>query len=299
MSDSLLRAQVPSELDTIKGWFNPSDRRMFAWLLQRQLDSGVRGNVVELGSYLGKSAVFIGDFVHPDETFTVLDLFESEAGDADNKTEWSGSYSTLTEDAFKKNWLSFHPQLPVVVKATSDHIVEHVEPGSVRFMHIDASHLYEHVAVDVESAKLLLQPDGIVAFDDYRSEHCPGVAAAAWEAVNDKGLHLLCVTESKLYGTWGDPKPWIDAMQQWLEADPDAYLDWHRIHGERSIRCKIKLPSTPAPAATSTKAASTAAASPAGAAPAARSGRSRSRRLAKDWLPPAVHRAVSKRLNPR
>lgn len=295
----LLSAQSLADLDTIKGWFHHSDRYLFEWLLQHQVDEGTRGNLVELGSYMGKSAVFVGDFLQPGETFTVLDLFESEAADEDNAGEHRGSYATLTEQAFKENYLRFHTELPVVVKATSDHIVEHVEPGSVRFMHIDASHLYEHVAGDADAARLLLQPDGVVVFDDFRAEHCPGVAAAAWEAVTNKQLHLLAVTESKLYGTWGDPEPLLAAMAQWLTANPDAWFEWQRIHGQKMIRAKITAPKPPAPVAAPPTVTPPEPVTPKAPAPTpVRPGRSKPRQLAKDWLPPAVHRAVSKRLNP-
>ena len=42
---------------------------------------------------------------------------------------------------------------------------EKVAPQSVRFLHVDASHLYEHVANDVDAAQDMLQPDGLVVFD--------------------------------------------------------------------------------------------------------------------------------------
>ena len=79
-------------------------------------------------------------------------------------------------------------------------------------MHVDASRLYEHVAGDVEAARILLGANGIVVFDDYRSVHTPGVAAVVWEAVLNKGLNPICVSESKLYGTWSEAGPVQDEL---------------------------------------------------------------------------------------
>ena len=47
--------------------------------------------------------------------------------------------------------------------------------------------------------------DGVVAFDDYRTAHAPGVAAASWGAVLNQGLRPFAVTARTMYGTWGDP----------------------------------------------------------------------------------------------
>lgn len=286
----LLDPTLTRDLDTIPGWFNPSDRRLFDWILTRQSNADFRGNLVELGAYLGKSAVLIGRYVQPGEIFTVLDMFESEASDAENAGEVARSYASLTEQAFRENYLRFHEELPVVVRATSDHIGEHVEPGSARFFHIDASHNYIHVAGDADSAKRLLAPEGIVVFDDFRAEHTPGVAAAAWEAVTNKGLNLIAVSESKLYGTWGDPQPWRAALADWLTSDPQGWCEWHTIHGQPIVRCKVKMPPEPEPEPVVEPEPEP--------QPTPRPGRSLPRQLAKDWLPPAVHRAVSHRLNP-
>lgn len=308
---ALLSAQVQDELDTIKGWFFPSDRRIFSWLLARQTELGVHGNLVELGSYLGKSAVLIGDYVQPGETFTVLDLFEGQTDDADNAAEQAGSYATLTEQRFVENYLRFHPQLPTVVRDVSSVIVDRVPAGSCRFVHVDASHLYDHVSVDVDSARTLLAEQGIVAFDDYRSEHCPGVAAAVWEGVLDKGLQVIGVSENKLYATWGDPEPWRTALLEWLTDDPNAWGQRLAVYHQSIVRAKAWFPKPPPAPAVAAEQATTPApaalapaygalAEPAAAKPADDVRReSRARHLAKDLLPPVVSRHVARRLRAR
>jgi hypothetical protein len=289
----LLSATDNQELDTIKGWFYASDRRMFAWLLARQDELGETGNLIELGCYLGKSAVLIGGHVRPDETFTVLDLFESDAPDEENAGEMQRSYSTLTQAAFESNYLRFHPELPTVVKAPSSAIVEHVPDASCRFIHVDASHLYEHVAIDIDSARKLLKPDGVVVFDDYRGEHTPGVACAVWEAVLSKGMQPICVTESKLYATWGDAAPLRAAIEAWLTEDPLGFVETHHIAGHPMLRTKIRLTPAPAKPAAPSGPAVQKAASPKPHPRAAQPPRTGIRKVAKDWLPPAVHKRIS------
>lgn len=144
---------------------------------------------------------------------------------------------TLTRTAFERNYLAFHSELPVIVQAPTSVLGDgRIATGSCRFVHIDASHLYEHVAVDIRTAKAALGPDGIVVLDDFRSPHTPGVAAATWEAVFQQDLRPICVTPEKLYGTWGDPEPTQQALVE-LDGDAeDCHLDIDMVAGRRLIR---------------------------------------------------------------
>ncbi|MFE2104509.1 class I SAM-dependent methyltransferase [Kitasatospora sp. NPDC059463] len=199
----------PAVLDDVPGWFWDQDRHLFDWFLGRQEKAGFTGDLLEMGAYLGRSAIVIGAHLQAAETFTVCDLFDSAAPDDENAAEMDNSYRrTLTRTAFETNYLSFHDRLPEIIQATTSTLAGgRIPPGAFRFIHIDASHLYEHVAGDLQVARTALAPEGVVVLDDYRSEHTPGVAAATWEAVFNHGLRPVVLTESKFYGTWGDPGP--------------------------------------------------------------------------------------------
>jgi predicted O-methyltransferase YrrM len=234
---------LAAALDRIPGWFWPTDQRLFDWFLSREIP----GDLLELGTYLGKSAVLIGGRMRPGETFTVCDLFESEAPEAANNAETRGSYSTLTRQRFEENYLSAHDTLPRIVHAPTSVILGHVEPDSCRFVHVDASHLYAHVKEDVLAARAVLREGGIVAFDDYRSEHTPGVSLAVWEAVANLGLSPVCVSTQKLYATWSDPVPVQRDLLEWLRSAPDL---WHTtdVLGEREL-VRVNRRKKPEPAA--------------------------------------------------
>lgn len=212
-----------TDLDDVKGWFGAVDQAMFRFFLDYQDSVGTTGDLVELGVYLGKSSILIGDYLRSGETFTVVDTFGTEPGeDLLNAQENARSYPTLSRTAFEENYQKFHQKLPEVYTALSSSVTQHVPPDSVRFMHIDASHLYEHVATDTKAAQSLLCPDGIVVYDDYRAAHTPGVAAALWEAVANEGLKPIVLTPNKAYGTWGDPEPYLAALPAFLEDHPNA-----------------------------------------------------------------------------
>jgi hypothetical protein len=229
---------APTSLDEVKGWFFPADQVLFDWFLTRQNELTEPGDLLEIGAYMGKSAIFMGSYLRNGETFTVCDLFDSPAQDDANSAEMRYSYPTLTRRSFESNYLSFHDGLPQVIQGLSSLVRDRVQAASCRFTHIDGSHLYEHVRGDIENARTVLRPHGIVALDDYRSEHCPGVAAAVWEAVAAGGLNPVCVTGTKLYGTWGDPAPVREQLLEFLAGRDDLWHGVEAVAGDQLVRVK-------------------------------------------------------------
>lgn len=314
----------PDQLDDIPGWFFANDRLLFDWFLgHHQRD--VHGDLLELGVYLGKSAIMLGRHLHPDEILTVCDLFDSDAADDANSAEMAGSYrSKLTRDRFEENYLAFHERLPEIIQAPTSVLADgRVREGSCRFVHVDASHLYEHVAGDIQVARKALMPDGVVVLDDYRSEHTPGVAAAVWEAVLRHGLRPICISSQKFYGTWGDPEParaglsgaiakWPGRraggqtlvgesfVQLWGKGEPPAFPPsrFHaELEAERAAAAKERKREEHAARAARDEEALAAAEAEerqtrAAREAAARQPSARLKRVAVDLLPPVVTRAV-------
>ncbi|MGW6024833.1 class I SAM-dependent methyltransferase [Streptomyces sp. NPDC055099] len=239
------RLPRPRQLSDVKGWFHPVDQVLFDWILSRQRDHEQRGDLLELGAYLGKSAIFMGAYLRADETFTVCDLFDSPAPDEANSAEMGRSYATLTRRAFEANYGAFHDGLPRIVQEPSSGITAHVAADSCRFVHIDASHLYEHVHADIAAAEKVLGPDGIVVLDDFRAEHCPGVAAATWGAVASSGLKPLCITATKFYGTWGSYDAIHADLAAFLKGRDDMWHGAEEVAGFPMIRISGKKARSP------------------------------------------------------
>ncbi|MFE9767107.1 class I SAM-dependent methyltransferase [Streptomyces sp. NPDC005808] len=236
----------PHRLDDVPGWFPVLDQLLFDWFLDRQESAGLRGDLLEVGVYMGKSAIFLGRHRQEGERYTVCDLFEADAPDNANQAESTKSYSALTRRVFEENYLSFHDELPRVLQGPSSLVPAEVQPRSCRFVHIDASHLYEHVYGDIQAARDALLPGGIVVLDDFRSEHTPGVAVAAWEAVLNRGLHPVCLSAQKLYGTWDDPESVQEELLAMAREREDCHLSVQEAAGHRIIRLKSKGMRAPA-----------------------------------------------------
>ncbi|MFI0820665.1 class I SAM-dependent methyltransferase [Streptomyces sp. NPDC021098] len=292
-------AQRPRSLNDVKGWFPSLDQVLFDFFLRRQERLGERGDLLEMGAYMGKSAIFTAAYLRAGETYTVCDLFDAEdAPDENNAAEARKSYSTLTRTAFEQNYLAFHDELPQILQGTTSIVPSLVDDDTCRFVHVDASHLYEHVEGDIGAARDVLLPGGIVVLDDFRSEHTPGVAAAAWEAVFNRGLRPICLTTQKLYGMWGDPEP----IQEEMLADEGwrrgMHLSRQEIAGSRVLRFSGKPKNPAAPRSRYADDAPAPKASQTPATPSSTSAPRRPsqvRRLAADVLPPVVTRAIRKR----
>jgi Methyltransferase domain len=242
----MLDFRAVSSLDDIPGWFNWTDQQLFRFLLGPGAPAE-SGDIVELGVYLGKSAVLLGEYLRPDERLVVCDLFNSRS-DAVNDEVNARRYPRLSREAFEHNYRSLRGSLPEIVQAPSSVITQHLHPHTVRFLHVDASHLYDHVMVDVESAVTLLTRTGIVAFDDWRNFNWPGVAAAVWGAVRDGRLFPVCLTQKKLYAVVADPDHAREVLVAWLT--DFGRLEWEAqdIAGLPVVRI---LPPRPATAARS------------------------------------------------
>ncbi|WP_405647706.1 class I SAM-dependent methyltransferase [Streptomyces sp. NBC_00019] len=284
----------PGELGDVPGWFPPLDQVLFTWFLDRQRTRGLTGDLLELGAYMGKSAILLGRHLEEGERFTVCDLFGGDAPDGANKAETAKSYASLTRQAFERNYLSFHDTLPRVIEAPSSVISSEVAAGSCRFVHIDASHLYEHVRDDIGAAREILLPEGVVVLDDFRSEHTPGVSVAAWEAVLNRGLRPICLSTQKLYGTWGDPSSVQEELLEMLRGRADCGLSVQHAAGHRLVRARsagVRGPEFPK--------SRHYVAPPVEPVPASEPRRSSARRIAVDLLPPVITRAVRKAMTSR
>ncbi len=231
-------------LSDVPGWLNFVDQMVMKWILEFQSSTSVKGDLIELGVYQGKSAIHIGQFINPGERFIVCDLFDDARSEQSIREDARHAYRTLTQQIFEENYLDFHSDLPLIVQGLSSTIEEHVEANSCRFIHIDASHAYEHVSADAAASQRLLREQGVAVFDDYRTEHTIGTAAAVWESVINNGFNPICVSAMKFYGTWGDPAPYQEMIYQRLAVRSDLKGDVYKIlHGMPLIRVlAVKAP---------------------------------------------------------
>lgn len=234
-----------ADVESVPGAFWQPDLDMFRVVLEASAAKGP-GDLAELGVLVGRSAVLIGDHLRDEETFTVVDLFGQSLSDASNNEENQTSYPQLSRRSFESHYARLHDRLPVVVEGLSSSITEHARHGAHRFVHVDASHLFDHVRGDIRTARTLLARDGVLVLDDFRTEHTPGVAAAAWQAVLAEGLRPFAVSPQKMYATWGDGSRCRDALVTWAAGTGHPH-EIQRINDQDVLRVGVRR-SAPHPA---------------------------------------------------
>lgn len=220
--------------DSIRGAFSDLDFLLIDRILAT---SQAKGDLLEIGAYLGKSAILIGLHAQAGESVVVNDLFEDVPNDSANALENLESYAGLSLRAFEENYAGFVSAPPVILRGLSSTLRGHVADASVRFAHIDGSHLFAVVADDLENIQQLMAPGGIVSIDDFRGVHTPGVSAATWAAVANSGLIPICLSEAKFYGTWeaAVATETVQQLQLWLSAQQDIHFGHQEIAGHTVV----------------------------------------------------------------
>lgn len=220
-------------LDELPGWFDDLDALLFRCFDRIQRESGVKGDLLEIGAYQGKSAVLLGYFVRRGERLVVCDLFDSPPPSLSNAKERKGYYDDVSRETFERTFLRFHERLPEVVQCSSTELPERADlRRSFRLIHVDGSHLYEIVRKDIATARALIIEDGVIVFDDYRTLHTPGVAAALWEAVAAGDLRPICISMQKMYTCTGEIRPAVRAgLDELIRAHSELSMEIHSLLG--------------------------------------------------------------------
>jgi hypothetical protein len=201
------------EMDQVDGWFYQADVELFGNLLARQTAEGIKGDLLEIGAYQGKSAILMGYGLRDDEELVICDLFGAVMDHGDIAQASRQDYAGLEQQQFVANWDRFHtrrPRLEVCESSALD-----LGDRILRFSHIDGCHSYQCVAKDIALAVTHAGQRGVIAMDDYRGVQTPGVAAAVWQAVGNGLLFPFAATYTKIYActSAADQKYWSERMR--------------------------------------------------------------------------------------
>jgi MMP 1-O-methyltransferase len=168
----------------IDGWFSEDEGRWYA-RFARALRGGT---LVEIGSWKGRSASFVGPVCNANGTrFVCVD-------------HWSGSRDTLAdryaaalaqedvEQVFRANMAA----LGIVVEVLAEPsrvAAERFAPGSVDRVFLDGSHDGASVMDDLRVWSARLTADGVLAGHDYSPKHAE-LCAAVDGFASDRGLKV-------------------------------------------------------------------------------------------------------------
>ncbi len=202
-----------AQMDTVDGWFYAVDVDFFSNLLAYQRTEGVKGDMLEIGTYQGKSAILMGYGLREDEELVVCDLFGAVMDHADIPLSRRQEYSGLDEEEFLANWDRFHARRPTLEVCESSEL--DLGDRAFRFIHVDGCHSYQCVVKDISLVVAHTGERGVIALDDYRAVEAPGVPAAVWQAVEKGLLFPFAGTWMKMYACTSaeDQKFWFERVR--------------------------------------------------------------------------------------
>ena len=154
----------------VPGWFNVDDCGHFFLVLSYQSAIGFKGDLLEIGSYHGRSTALMAKCLQSDERIVVCDAFESDTDDKYvNKPSPENLVSNIgrINPGIEKDRIVIHQCLSNDLRLASEELF--------RFVHIDGGHSAEQAYFDLKLCSKHVVPGGIIVMDDYHNKQWPGV----------------------------------------------------------------------------------------------------------------------------
>lgn len=174
---------VPSgPWDAIPGWFD------FADIYQEQIDrvNGTPAHFVEVGSWLGKSAVFMGTRIAESGKSIRLHCVDNwQGGSETSDNGYAARNYQAGRDLYAEFWANIsnaglqNTVLPL--RMDSSAAAQEFDDDSLDFVFIDADHEQSAVERDLEAYFPKVKPGGVIAGHDY-DEQGPRAAVKAFTA---------------------------------------------------------------------------------------------------------------------
>jgi SAM-dependent methyltransferase len=202
----LIRDLAP-RLGVIPGWFNLDDLAHFTLVLGTQSAAGVRGDLLEIGCFHGRSAAVLALHLQPGERLILVDAFDLPLD------EPYGDTPSL--QGVRRNLQSVVPGLDLGrVEILRGYSVDLRLPPDLRLRlaHVDGGHAAATARADLALCLRHLMPGGVLVVDDYAHPQYPGVTEAVADLLRDSpGLRVLAdlnrrgALGRKLYLVLADP----------------------------------------------------------------------------------------------
>jgi len=146
----------------IPGWFTLDDCAHFAMALGMQRAFGIKGDILEIGCYHGRSTAVLGSFLDKGERLHVCDIFEG--GDKDVYGECPTPETVVAN--IQKVTPGLKSEALKVIKGDSSKL--RLFPGDrFRFVHVDGGHSYKVCLSDLRVCVDHVVDGGIIVVDDY------------------------------------------------------------------------------------------------------------------------------------
>ncbi len=166
-----LLTQTAPRLAQIPGWFNLDDLAHFTLVLETQAAAGLRGDLLEIGCFHGRSAAVLAMHLQPKERLFLADTFDLPLDEPYGDTP--------TPAGVRRRLRSVIPDLAperLIIERCYSRDLQLPQDLRARFAHVDGGHDASTVRHDLGLCADALLPGGIIAVDDHAHPHHPGVS---------------------------------------------------------------------------------------------------------------------------
>jgi O-methyltransferase len=181
--------------------------------LQRVVEQGVAGDVVEFGCFEGTTSLFMQRLLVARKSPKQLHVYDSFAGLPDKGQEdqsptgsqFRAGELRAAKPVFIKNFRQAGLPLPAIHKGWFNQLGAHKVPGTIAFAFLDGD-FYSSILDSFRLITPKLAPQAVIVVDDYQSEALPGAAKAVdeWLAAHPQARLRVEASLAVIYTT---PRP--------------------------------------------------------------------------------------------
>lgn len=164
---------------------------------QKILTTGVKGDVVEFGCYVGTTSLFLQRLILAHGGAKKLHVYDSFAGLPDKLPQdaspageqFKGGELLATKAQLIKNFKHAGLPMPIIHKGWFEEFTPADVPERIAFAFLDGD-FYSSILASLKLVWPRLQPGAVVLVDDYHTEALPGVRQALKEWSKDHSFTL-------------------------------------------------------------------------------------------------------------
>ncbi len=176
--------KTAEDIERIEGMFSPFSMAAVDMMLAFQESLEAKGDMLEIGTYRGKSAALLGTHLRDGERLTLVDIEDY--------------LDPAAISGFKGRTEFIHAPSSKLRSGMPNYGARR---STFRFIHIDASHGYEETFHELAMADELLANRGLIAMDDFTNLNYSQNIAAIFKYLHTTGtkLTMLLATDEKAY----------------------------------------------------------------------------------------------------
>lgn len=181
-------ARLPAALD-LAGWLHPDQAAMLCHVAHLC----PAGPIVEIGSFKGKSTVFLARGMKETNSLTAIDPHLSTCAGNRRDRQRAAAAAAMTSNGNETSWEHFNRvlvdwKLTDRVAVVRDYSYNHRPKwsGTIAFLWIDGDHTYNAVKRDIEDWADLVMPGGFLAFHDTHPRYLGD--GSVRRAIHDAGV---------------------------------------------------------------------------------------------------------------